>query len=81
MERVSYLWIDDFEARLVFIHLEVELGGGDGQDALHHHGRSHQLSTGAQVYWAWRRHRSRLKNNHGVGKSAFTKPPTVKVNL
>lgn len=42
----SYLWIDGLEARLVFIHLEVELGGGDGQGAFHHHGRSHQLSTG-----------------------------------
>lgn len=49
-----YLWIDGLEARLVFIHLEVELGGGDGQGASHHRGRSHQLSAGAQVYWACR---------------------------
>lgn len=52
--RVSYLRIDGPEARLVLVHLEVELGGGDGQGAFHHHGRSHQLDAGAQVYWAWR---------------------------
>lgn len=52
---LSYLWIDGLEARLLFIHLEVELGGGDGQGAFHHRSRSHQLSAGAQVYWAWRK--------------------------
>lgn len=52
--RVSYLWIDGLEARFVFIHLEVELGGGDGQGASHHRGRSHQLSAGAQVDGAYR---------------------------
>lgn len=79
--RVSYLWIDGLEARLVFIHLEVELGGGDGQGAFHHHSRSHQLSAGAQVYWAWR------KRHRPVRKTSRVSPPlqilgnTVKVNL
>lgn len=51
---VPYLWIDALEAGLLFIHLEVELGGGDGQGAFYHHSRSHELSAGAHVYWAWR---------------------------
>lgn len=63
--RVSYLWIDGLEALVVLIHLEVELGGGDGQGAFHHHGRSHELRTGAQVYRAWRTDMPGQKTSRG----------------
>lgn len=49
----AYLGIDGPEARLVLVHLEVELAVGDGQGSLRHHGRCHQLSAGAEVDRAW----------------------------
>lgn len=55
-DRGSYLWVDGLEARVLLVHLEVELRGGDGQGSLHHHGRRHHVSAGAHVDWAWRRH-------------------------
>lgn len=63
---VSYLRIDGLEGRIVFVHLEVELGGGDGQGAFRHHGRSHQLRAGAEVYWAWRKRRTPVRETSRV---------------
>lgn len=48
----SYLGIDGLVARIFLVHLEVELGGGDGQGSSEHRRRSHQLSAGAEVHRA-----------------------------
>lgn len=74
---LSYLWIDGLEARLVLVHLEVELGVGDGQGAFHHHGRSHKMSAGAEVHWACGNTRTALRQQAGrpAAKVNLEKPP------
>ncbi len=49
----SYLWIYLFEVRVIFIDLEVDLGGRDGHRPVNRNAGWHQDRGGADVDRAW----------------------------
>lgn len=62
MQAHPYFGIYVLEGRVFFIHLKVDLGGGDGQSSSSHHHWRHQLGWSAQDDWAFRQERQRLQD-------------------
>ena len=52
--RVTHLGVDPLEGRVILVHLEVDLGGGDGQSPPGHQDRGDELGRAAQNHGACR---------------------------